>query len=142
VVNSLLVDSGAWYALADTSDRHHEQAKTFMAKEGSQHRLVTTNAVMWESWALLNKRLGRESAMLYWQQVRESGISVMVLDERDEEAAWHIAKAYPDQDFSLVDLTSFAVMERLGISMVWTFDAHFLAYRYGPRRDRAFACLP
>jgi hypothetical protein len=30
----------------------------------------------------------------------------------DLERAWAIGEGYPDQDFSLVDRTSFAVMER------------------------------
>jgi predicted nucleic acid-binding protein len=34
--------------------------------------------------------------------------------------------------------TSFAVMERLGVTSVTSFDAHFSIYRFGPRRERAF----
>jgi predicted nucleic acid-binding protein len=57
------------------------------------------------------------------------------------DRAWAIGQAFPDQDFSLVDRTSFAVMERLGITRVASFDDHFAVYRFGPRRDRAFEVL-
>jgi predicted nucleic acid-binding protein len=57
----------------------------------------------------------------------------------DLEAAWTIAERFPDQLFSIVDRTSFAVMERLGIHRAVTFDDDFAIYRFGPRRDRAFA---
>jgi predicted nucleic acid-binding protein len=37
-----------------------------------------------------------------------------------------------------VDRTSFAVMVRTGIERVASFDPDFAAFRYGPRRGRAF----
>jgi predicted nucleic acid-binding protein len=48
---------------------------------------------------------------------------------------------FSDQDFSLVDRTSFAVMERLGLVRAASFDDHFAIYRYGRNRDRAFEIL-
>jgi len=56
----------------------------------------------------------------------------------DLEAAWAIGEAFSDQNFSIVDRTSFAVMERLGISRVASFDDDFAIYRHGRNRDRAF----
>jgi len=40
-----------------------------------------------------------------------------------------------------VDLTSFVVMERLGVHQVASFDNDFAIYRFGPRRERAFTVL-
>ena len=42
------------------------------------------------------------------------------------EVAWAIGERFPDQDFSIVDRTSFAVMERLGVRRVAAFDSDFL----------------
>ena len=56
----------------------------------------------------------------------------------DMESAWAIGLRFPDQDFSIVDRTSFAVMERLGIRRVATFDDHFAIYRYGRDRRKSF----
>lgn len=49
-----------------------------------------------------------------------------------------IAASWPDQDFSLIDCTSFALMERLRLDEAMAFDNHFRVYRYGLRRQRAF----
>ena len=56
----------------------------------------------------------------------------------DLDRAWRIARDFPGQAFSLVDMTSFSVMERMGLARVAAFDRLFAVYRYGPRRDRAF----
>lgn len=59
----------------------------------------------------------------------------------DLEAAWAVGQVFADQDFSLVDRTSFVVMERLGLARAASFDDHFAIYRYGRMRDRAFEIL-
>ena len=56
-------------------------------------------------------------------------------------AAWVMGEDFPDQDFSLVDRTSFAVMERLGLERAASFDEDFAVYRWGPGRRRAFDVL-
>jgi len=59
----------------------------------------------------------------------------------DMRVAWAIGDAFKDQDFSVVDRTSFAVMERLGVTRVASFDRDFAIYRYGRNRDKAFDVL-
>lgn len=48
---------------------------------------------------------------------------------------------FAEQDFSLIDRTSFAVMRRLGIRRAASFDDDFAVYRFGPDRSRAFQIL-
>ena len=59
----------------------------------------------------------------------------------DLEAAWVIGERFPDQNFSIVDRASFAVMERMGIVAAASFDADFAVYRYGRGRSKAFAIV-
>jgi predicted nucleic acid-binding protein len=139
---SILVDTGAWYAIADASDRHHEAARRFYVEQAGRVPLVTTDLVVAETWALLNAHLGRFAAMTFWGTLRDTATPVLTVEAADLEAAWRIAQAFADQGFSFVDCTTFAVMERTGIAEAFAFDAYFLVYRYGTDRERAFRRLP
>jgi predicted nucleic acid-binding protein len=46
----------------------------------------------------------------------------------DERRAVQIVLKYRDKDFSLVDASSFALMERLGLRRAIAFDPHFRQY--------------
>jgi predicted nucleic acid-binding protein len=54
------------------------------------------------------------------------------------EAAWEIGLSLRDQDFSIIDRTSFSVMRRLDIERVASLDEHFAIFRFGPKRRQAF----
>jgi predicted nucleic acid-binding protein len=90
---------------------------------------------------LLNVRLHRQAAERFWMSVRRGAAQLERVLAADFEAAWAIGEAFPDQDFSIVDRTSFAVMERLGLVRAASFDDHFAVYRFGRNRDRAFEIL-
>jgi predicted nucleic acid-binding protein len=101
-------------------------------------RLVTSDHVLVETWLLIAHRLGRTVAERYWEGVRSGAAHVEVVNGADLEAAFAIGEAFPDQDFSIVDRTSFAVMQRLGVHRAATLDEHFAIFRFGRDRTRAF----
>jgi predicted nucleic acid-binding protein len=135
---SLFVDTSAWYAAADSGDRSNPRAREILS---SGEPLVTTDHVLVETWILIRHRLGRGAAERFWEGLRGGVAAVEVVGLGDLEAAWTVCQTFADQDFSLVDMTSFAVMRRLGLERVATFDSDFAVYRYGPRRDRAFSVV-
>ncbi|MBI5602881.1 MAG: PIN domain-containing protein [Deltaproteobacteria bacterium] len=139
---SILVDTGAWYAIVDTSDRHHKEAKRFYSEQVSKAPFITTDLILAETWTLINSHIGRSAARTFWETLRETRIPILTIEPVDLEAAWRIGRDFSDQTFSLVDCCTFAVMERMGTSEAFTFDAHFLTYRYGPTRQRVFRCSP
>jgi uncharacterized protein len=135
-VPALFVDTGAFYAAADQSDRHHRAAaEAFQTRAGE---LTTSDYVFVETWCLLRARLGRTAAMRFWDALGGGGIRVLGVGSQDLVRARAIARAWKDQDFSLVDCTSFALMERLRMDEALAYDEHFSVYRYGPARRRAF----
>jgi uncharacterized protein len=116
-------------------DRGNARAKSIL-RNNTDH--VTTDHVLVETWLLLNSRYHRQAAERFWERIRSDGVRVDMVIAADLEAAWAIGESFADQDFSIVDRTSFVVMERLGITRVASFDDDFAVYRYGRSRARAF----
>jgi predicted nucleic acid-binding protein len=135
---SLFVDTSAWYAAADASDRDNRRAKKILSGD---ERLVSSDHVLAETWLLLRHRMGRETAERFWEGLRSGVAAIEPVTSADLEVAWGIGQDWPDQDFSIVDRTSFALMQRLGIEQVASFDDDFAVFRYGPGRRRAFRVL-
>ena len=135
---SLFVDTSAWYAAADRSDRSHRRAKAVLAVDET---LVTTDHVLVETWVLLRHRLGRAAAERFWEGLRAGAAEVEPVTAADLAVAWAAGESFPDQDFSIVDRTSFAVMQRLGLRRVAAFDDDFSVFRFGRGRRQAFEVL-
>jgi predicted nucleic acid-binding protein len=62
-------------------------------------------------------------------------------DELIADAIKFPPPAVAGSSLSLVDRTCFAVMQRLAVHRVASFDAHFAVYRFGPDRRQAFEVL-
>ena len=135
---SLFVDTSIWYAAADSSDASNARAKAIL-KAGEP--LLTTDHVLVETWTLLRYRIQRNAAERFWEGIRSGVAIIEPVGVADLEAAWQIGLSYEDQDFSIVDRTSFAVMRRLGIDRVASLDDHFAVFRIGPKRRHAFTIV-
>jgi predicted nucleic acid-binding protein len=132
---SLFVDTSVWYAAADRSDRSHRRAVRILA--GGED-LLTTDHVLVETWLLLRHRLGRSAAERFWEGLRAGAGEIEPVGAADLEVAWAFAETFPDQDFSIAHRTSFAVMLRLGLRRVASFDEDFAVFRFGKGRRQAF----
>jgi len=138
---SVFVDTSAFYALADESDRNHRQAKAAYEVLIGE-RLSTSDHILVECWFLLGSRLGRAAAIRFWDALRAGIVAVLDVRHDDLERAREVLVRFPDQTFSLVDATSFAVMEREEIVRAFAFDAHFRVYRFGEGSRHRFDVVP
>jgi predicted nucleic acid-binding protein len=135
---SVFVDSSVWFAAMVVRDRGNVRAKSILKEITAA---VTTDHVLVETCLLLSSRYRPKAAELFWEGIRQGAAQTVFVTPADLEAAWAIGEVFADQEFSIVDRTSFAVMERLGITRVASFDHPFAVYRYGRNRDRAFEVL-
>lgn len=125
----LFVDTSAWYPIAVPSHPDHEVIADALtaAVRGSQ-RVVTTNLIVAETYALLLVRTRREAALGFLRAVRQSPNEVVsATPDLEERAITHWLDRYEDQDLSLADAVSFEVMAERGIRQALTLDHHFAA---------------
>ena len=131
---SVFVDTSVWFAAAAKGDRSNGLAKSILQSVPDH---VTTDHVLTETWLLLNSQFGRGPAEAFWNGIRDSSVHIEPVTPVDLDAAWAIGSSFPKREFSLTDRTSLAVMERMSIVAVATFDVGSAAFRYGPHRDNA-----
>jgi len=132
-LNKLFVDTGAWYALTDRRDPDHTAVAAAMREH--RDRLLTSNFVLDETLTLVRYRLGWTVAQRLGEQLRNGALARLErISPRDEDTAWTIFSTYSDKSFSFTDCTSFALCNRLDLSMCIAIDNDF--------RSFGLHCLP
>jgi uncharacterized protein len=132
------VDTSAWFAAANVKDRHNQRAIELLS---AGLELITSTFVLVETWLILQSKMSFAVAEDFAGYIRLGAAKIEPNEIGDLEYSWRVREAFQDQPFSLVDRTSFAMMERLQICKVVAFDDDFVIYRYGPDRRQAFEVL-
>lgn len=99
---------------------------------------MTSDHVLVETWLLVAGRQSSAAANTLIENIGRGLARVEPAGLADLQVAAEIGRAFPDQDFSIVDRTSWAIMERLGVHEVVAFDVDFFIYRFGPGRRQTF----
>jgi predicted nucleic acid-binding protein len=124
-VNSVFVDTSALYALLDSADERHTQARRAWAGLAEhRERLVTSNYVLVESMALVGRRLGSDAARAFDGHFVPL-LNVVWVDESLHRRATSALLVAGLRDLSLVDCASFEVMRQTSIDRAFAYDAHF-----------------
>jgi predicted nucleic acid-binding protein len=123
---AVFVDTGAWIAMQDRRDAHH--AAVADALFSNKSRLITTDYVLDETLTFLRLRVNHAQAVRFGEYVTaDTNVTVVRVSDEDWQQAWKLFVAFPEQNFSFTDCTSFAIMRRLGLSEAFTLDRHFRA---------------
>ena len=127
----LFVDTWGWLALEDRKDLAHTRVlqyyREFRARNG---QAVTTDYVLDETMTLLFRRRPFPEARQFmeglWSAAEKGYLVIQRVTTKRFKEAWGLRLRYQDKrDISFTDLTSFAVMQELGIAEVLTEDQHF-----------------
>lgn len=125
----LFADTSGWGNLIDSSQGHHEVAAVLYRQARQQKRkVVTTNYVITELVALLTSPLHipRTTIISFIQSLKTSPyVEVVHIDVSLDAAAWQLLTNREDKEWSLVDCSSFVVMQRHGLREALTADHHF-----------------
>jgi uncharacterized protein len=130
---SVFVDTSALFAVIDEDDHKHDVAVRVWQDllDGSED-LVSSNYVVTETFALLQRRLGLEYVRAF-QSRAVPALRVEWVDAPLHTMAVAALLTAGGRQLSLVDCVSFELMRRLGVITVFAFDDDFA--------DQGFTCL-
>lgn len=127
----VFVDTGGFVALLVADDASHARARELFAEANKERwRLVTTNAVVFETYGvlLIRSRDKRRAAMTFLDLVGTGTCRIERVRRTDEVNATSVLRSHEDKTYSFCDALSFVVMERLRVSEAIAFDRHFREY--------------
>ena len=138
-VESLIIDTGILYALADRKDSWHAVAARFMSDFTG--RLFVPTTVVPEACYLLNTYLGQDAEMSFVQALINREMILEHSISQDLVRIAELLKKYHDSNIGFVDASIAAIAERLKIGSILTTDRrHFAATK--PQHCKAFTLLP
>lgn len=128
-MKEIFADTAGWGHLTDQSQTFHLlAAEIYRTGRRDNCKFVTTNYIIAELVSLMTSplRIPRSAIISFIESLKISPhIKIIHIDPDIHERAWQLLKKRQDKEWSLVDATSFVVMQQRGITEVLTTDHHF-----------------
>ena len=128
-MSDLFVDTSGWANLIDVSQPFHSlSVKIYQNMRSQKHKIITTSYIITELIALLSSplRIPRPKAIAFIQSLKTSPyIEVIHISKEIDTKAWELLMQRQDKEWSLVDCSSFIVMQESKITESLTSDHHF-----------------
>jgi uncharacterized protein len=125
----LFIDTGGWANLFIHSEPYHTKSAVLIRHiVNAGDTVLTSNYVLAELSALLMKPLcvPRPFRLTILNRIRSGGwVNVAHVDADLDAASWDYLTGHTDKDYSLVDCSSFVLMEKHRLREVLTEDRHF-----------------
>ncbi|MYB33330.1 MAG: type II toxin-antitoxin system VapC family toxin [Acidobacteria bacterium] len=122
---SVFVDTSAFLAMLDRAQRRHDDvANAWRGVVAAERPLVTSNYVVVESFALLQRRVGMDAVRVLVARFLPLVETVFATDQVHAAATSAFLTA-DRRRLSFVDCVSFELMRQRGISEVLSLDADF-----------------
>jgi predicted nucleic acid-binding protein len=123
-LSKVFADTSALHALLSVSDTGHDRARRSFERLRSENAaLVTTSYVLVETYALMDRRLGREASRRFRDEM-DPLLDVVWVDRDLHEKAMDLFLASA-HSVSLVDAASFVCIRERSLDRVWAIDRHF-----------------
>ena len=121
----MFVDTSFLVALLDEDDPMYAEAvRLWQRVEAEQLSVLTSNYVLVEACAVLQRRLGVPAMRRLVRQILDP-VALEGVTRDDHERAVEALLVADRRNLSLVDCVSFEVMRRLDIRECLAFDRHF-----------------
>ncbi|MGG6239526.1 type II toxin-antitoxin system VapC family toxin [Nodosilinea sp. AN01ver1] len=128
-MNSIFIDTSGWANTFDKRQPYYlEAVAAFQAMRQNRAAIVTSNYVLAELVSLLQSpmRVPRSHIFTIIDTIKATPyLDLIHIDPAIDSAAWNLCKARPDKNWSLVDCSSFILMQQREIQTALTTDHHF-----------------
>ena len=128
-MRDLFVDTSGWGCWLDKSLSEHDDAKRLIDEATAQGgRLITTSFVLIELVSLLTSPLKfpkSEQVQLVEAIENDPTVVVIRVEQAVETEAWQLWRSRIDKAWSIVDCSSFVIMEQRKLTDALTTDQHF-----------------
>jgi len=120
-LEKIFVDTSAFYALIDRSDRHHHRAsELWRALLDDNVTFITSNYVVWDTISLLQNRICFDAAAIWCQDIL--GImDVFWVGADVHQKAYDLWKNLRQKNLSLIDCVNFITIHQNEIEKVFCF---------------------
>ncbi len=125
----ILVDTGAWLALADRGDAYHARCREFFRL--NREPLMTTYPVLVECVHLMFKRIGVAKSLAWMETLGTQGVGIFVMTVDHVPRLTALMHQYADLPMDLADASLVLVAEEFGEGRIVTTDERdFHTYRW------------
>jgi predicted nucleic acid-binding protein len=120
--NNCYVDTSAFIAFMDESDKHH---RLFYGLFGQAPPLVTSSLTIAEghSWFLRKYNAERAARFLAFMQ-ELPGLTIESFGEAEISEVTALATKFRDQNLTLADSHGLAIMKQHRVTLCWSTDRH------------------
>jgi predicted nucleic acid-binding protein len=125
---AILLDTGAVEAIVDPKDQYHQPAVQCRAVllELACPLYITTLTIAETHRRLLYKpHLGHRQALNFLEDIYSGSTNIVRSLGEDELRAKEYVSRFADQKLTFTDTVNMAVMRRIGLRKVFSFDWHF-----------------
>ncbi len=131
---SIFVDTSVFLAVLAEEDNNNKIAAEMLATlTESGEQLITTNYILVESYALIQRRMGMDAIQDFQKKILPA-LTLIWINAEEHQRALQQFLLENRRNLSFVDCSSFEAIQRLGIDKAFTFDNHF--------REQGFEIIP
>lgn len=128
-MTKLFVDTSGWASFFDSKEPTHRQAVQILTTAyQNRHTIVTSNYILAELVSLLHSplRIPRLKIFAIIDTIKATPyLDIVHISSATDADAWNLCKSRPDKAWSLVDCSSFILMQQQNIQVALTTDHHF-----------------
>ena len=122
----VFVDTNFFCALYNPTDSLYQSAQV-IRKHVVNWDLIVSNFILLETYTILSQRVSKHFAIQFGQKLlTEHPYIIIWVDKKLEESVWNIFASVSNKNFSYVDASILAVMQKEYIHHLLSFDRQFV----------------